>query len=83
MPRQCLNISVRDLRALQNRFNEISRLRTEDNGESIKLKDLPKELTTFSKHEKEVLNQIEQAKPEQSIKSLVRAFYDVLSERIF
>ena len=53
-------ISVRDLRALQNRFNEISRLRTEDNGESIKLKDLPKELTTFSKHEKEVLNHIEQ-----------------------
>jgi hypothetical protein len=28
-------------------------------------------------------NQIEQAKPEQSIKSLVRAFYDILLEEIF
>ncbi len=52
-------IPAKDLKALQNRFNKIYKMKSEENGQSVKYKDLPKELTTFDKHEKEILKQIE------------------------
>lgn len=52
-------IPEKDLRALQERFAKISKARTNVNGEELELKDLPKELFVFSKHEKDILKQIE------------------------
>ena len=52
-------IPEKDLRMLQERFSQISNALTNHNGTELELKDLPIELFTFSKHEKEVLDQIE------------------------
>lgn len=52
-------IPEKDLRMLQERFARISNALTNHNGIELELKDLPIELFTFSKHEKEVLDQIE------------------------
>ena len=52
-------IPAKDLRMLQERFSQINRALTNHNGTEAELKDLPIELFTFSKHEKEVLDQIE------------------------
>lgn len=52
-------VSVKDLRAFQNRFNRASALLVPYDGASVRVKDLPRELKTFSPHEKEVLRNIE------------------------
>nr|QGT49736.1 hypothetical protein Melaina855_1230 [uncultured Candidatus Melainabacteria bacterium] len=52
-------IPAKDLKKFQKRFNTINYKMTNTNGIHKKLKDLPKELTTFSKAEKETLNLIE------------------------
>lgn len=52
-------IPAKDLKKLQKRFAAINRELTNNNGKQKKLKDLPPELTKFSKAEKELLNNIE------------------------
>lgn len=51
-------ISEKDLRMLQNRFTKIEKARTNVNGDTITLKNLPSELTNFTPREKEVLKLI-------------------------
>ena len=53
-------ISAKDLRRLQEKFTKIDEARTSQNGESVNIKDLPKELTTFTPQEKETLDLIKQ-----------------------
>lgn len=48
-------IPEKDLRSLQTKFTKIDKARSNVNGESITIKDLPEELTTFTPREKEVL----------------------------
>ncbi len=52
-------ISKKDLEVFQERFSKIENARSSVNGQRITAKDLPSELTKFSKHEKEVLDLIE------------------------
>lgn len=52
-------IPARDLKKLQQKFIAINKALTNNNGEAKKLKDLPPELTHFSKAEKELLDSIE------------------------
>lgn len=51
-------IPAKDLRKLQEKFTKIENARTNINGQTIFIKDLPAELTTFTPHEKEVLKLI-------------------------
>lgn len=51
-------ISEQDLKALQEKFAMIFGARQLPDGSRLELKDLPKELTTFSKHEKEIFKTI-------------------------
>lgn len=55
-----LIISTDDLKAFQNKFLKIEGALNNPDGTRNKYKDLPKELTTFTKHEKEVLELIKQ-----------------------
>lgn len=51
-------VTAKDLADFQDKFATIAGARQLPNGSRLEMKDLPKELTTFSKHEKEVMKEI-------------------------
>lgn len=51
--------TVKDLKILQDHFTRIDKAKSNDEKKPVKLKDLPTELTTLSKYEKEILKKYE------------------------
>jgi len=79
-------IPARDLKILQERFTKIDNAMSEVNGETVTIKDLPKDLVTLTKREKEILDRIErninawQKQTNRNLDTVYRRIKEPLSE---